>query len=151
MSINQNRSVAAETAKGATSQAQHFCDGALKDLRHHDLKFGTKLYQHALRIYLSEAEPLLERIISGIETGNHEQVRRAAHSLKSNSLLVGAALVAETAGIIERGAAEKKCLASSLGRDLASLLGMANRAILSKLQGTLDLGPSPRPPTHGSS
>ena len=35
---------------------------------------------------------MLERIIPGIETGNDVQVRRAAHSVKSNSRLVGAAL-----------------------------------------------------------
>jgi HPt (histidine-containing phosphotransfer) domain-containing protein len=120
----------------ASAQAQHFCDRALKDLRHHDLKSGTKLYRYALQIYLADASPLLNRIVSGIETRNHEQVRRAAHSLKSNSLLVGALQVAETAGVIEHKALAEGDLTLRLGRDLEDLLNIANEEIQSRLQAT---------------
>ena len=134
MASNHPPPTNAEHSVVASAQAQHFCDIALKDLRHHDLKSGTKLYQYALQIYLADASPLLNRIVSGIETRNHEQVRRAAHSLKSNSLLVGALQVAETAGVIEHKAQAEDGLTSGLGRDLEDRLNIANDEILSRLQ-----------------
>jgi HPt (histidine-containing phosphotransfer) domain-containing protein len=134
MTCNHNDSTPTEFSVVASAQAQHFCDVALKDLRHKDLKSGTKLYQYALQIYLADASPLLNRIVTGIATRNYEQVRRAAHSLKSNSLLVGALKVAAAAGVIEQKALEGDVLTSGLGHDLEDLLNIASGEILTRVQ-----------------
>src|SRR5512133_3690546 len=41
-------------------------------------------------VYLSDSPELIEQMRAGLATGNIEQVRRAAHSLKSNSASFGA-------------------------------------------------------------
>ena len=43
-----------------------------------------------LDAYLSDSPELIEQMRSGVAVGNIEQVRRAAHSLKSNSASLGA-------------------------------------------------------------
>lgn len=134
MLANYHHSPPADLLQLVSVQAQHFCDIALKDLRHKDLKSGTKLYQYALQTYLADASPLLNRIVAGIETRNYEQVRRAAHSLKSNSLLVGALQVAATASIIEHKAMAGNGLTLGLGGDLENLLNIASEEILSRLR-----------------
>jgi HPt (histidine-containing phosphotransfer) domain-containing protein len=112
----------------------HFCDSALKDLRRHDLRTGSKLYQYALQIYIADSGPLLNRIATGIETSSFSQVRQAAHTLKSNSLLVGALRVGRLAATIESHATQESGLASEMAAELETLLESANHEILKRLR-----------------
>lgn len=52
-------------------------------------------------IYLCDAPQLIEQIRTGLAEGNIENVRRAAHSLKSNSASFGATRLAEFARELE--------------------------------------------------
>ncbi len=52
-------------------------------------------------VFLSDSPEQIELIRAGIAAGNVEQVRRAAHSLKSNSASFGAARVAGLSREIE--------------------------------------------------
>ena len=52
-------------------------------------------------VYLSDSSDLIQQMHSGIEHGDVDGVRRAAHSLKSNSASLGANQVAEAARNLE--------------------------------------------------
>ncbi len=52
-------------------------------------------------VYLSDSPELIEQMRSGLKTGSIEQVRRAAHSLKSNSASFGANRLAGVARELE--------------------------------------------------
>lgn len=122
-----------ESIDNSNSRLPHFCDASLKDLRNHDLRTGSKLYEYALRIYLADSAPLLNRITSGIEAGDADQVRQASHSLKSNSLLVGALRVGNLAGIIEDSARLGEVPTVSTAHQLQALVEMANKEIATRL------------------
>jgi len=119
------------TARHADSA--HFCDQALTDLRKHDQRAGSKLYKYALQIYLADCSPLINRIATGVTAADHAQVRRAAHSLKSNSLLVGALQVGECARRIEAQAEQGEGVAARLVTELVTLSALANEEIARRL------------------
>jgi HPt (histidine-containing phosphotransfer) domain-containing protein len=117
-----------------TGEPVDFCDDALRDLRRHDLRAASKLYQYALQIYLADSGPLLNRIATGIATQSYAQVRQAAHTLKSNSLLVGALRVGRMAGTIESHAHQETGLTTAMAEELATLSEIANEAIAQRLR-----------------
>ncbi len=111
-----------------------FCDAALKDLRRHDLRSGSKLYQYALQIYVADSGPLINRIATGISTNSFAQVRQAAHTLKSNSLLVGALKVGRLAATIEMLATQESGLDETMVDSLEVLVESANHEILKRMR-----------------
>jgi len=127
------------SAAARDADTAHFCDQALTDLRKHDQRAGSKLYRYALQIYLADCGPLINRIATGVTVTDHAQVRRAAHSLKSNSLLVGALKVGECARCIEAHAEQDAAVPPSLVTELVRLSGLANKEITRRL-----LNPSPQ-------
>jgi HPt (histidine-containing phosphotransfer) domain-containing protein len=52
-------------------------------------------------VYLNDSPQLIEQMRSGLAAGNVESVRRAAHSLKSNSASFGANRLADAARELE--------------------------------------------------
>jgi HPt (histidine-containing phosphotransfer) domain-containing protein len=52
-------------------------------------------------VYLNDSPELINQMRSGVGAGNLEMVRRAAHSLKSNSASFGANQLAEAARTLE--------------------------------------------------
>lgn len=134
MQLNPSPSDSPGTAGTAcNADSAHFCDQALTDLRKHDQRAGSKLYNYALQIYLADCGPLMNRIATGVTIADHAQIRRAAHSLKSNSLLVGALQVGECARVIEALAHHEDDVPASLVADLVRLSTLANDEIARRL------------------
>jgi HPt (histidine-containing phosphotransfer) domain-containing protein len=63
---------------------------------------GEKLLNELAELYLEHTPKRLESLGVGVRRGNREQVAKAAHSIRSSSLSLGAAQVAENAAAIER-------------------------------------------------
>ena len=51
---------------------------------------GPSFLAELIDVFLNDSPELIDQMLSGLKTGNIEQVRRAAHSLKSNSASFGA-------------------------------------------------------------
>jgi signal transduction histidine kinase/CheY-like chemotaxis protein len=62
----------------------------LDDIRALDNNGGKGLFVKVLSLYLSDSPKLVEKILSAVEKGDGESLRRAAHTLKSSSANVGA-------------------------------------------------------------
>jgi HPt (histidine-containing phosphotransfer) domain-containing protein len=83
-----------------------------------------------LGVYLSDSPELIEQMRAGLGAGDAEQVRRAAHSLKSNSGSFGATRMADAARELEfiaksgslGGAADKLAAVEAEYRQLSTLL-----------------------------
>ncbi len=67
---------------------------------------GTTLVQKVLKLFLSNAPLQLEKIKTGLLTGDIEAIRHAAHSLKSAAADVGAMQLSELANTVENAARE---------------------------------------------
>ena len=65
---------------------------------------GTGLVSQVIRIYFDSAPELLAKLRRGLDDGDHELVRQAAHSLKSSSANLGAAHLAELCKRVESAA-----------------------------------------------
>lgn len=85
---------------------------------------GDKLVREMIRLYLENAAARLDQIDEGlVEGGDLEHAGRAAHSLKSSALNVGAGRVSRLAAEMERHALggerdETAALRPSLAREL---------------------------------
>ncbi len=62
-------------------------------------------------LFLAHAERMLDLVIESCGTGNLEEVRRAAHSLKSSAANLGARQLEGLARAVEQAAAEKNARA----------------------------------------
>ncbi len=133
MSVSHANDAQPPVPASVTTEPVHFCDHALADLRGRDARSGGKMYQYALQMYLSDIGPLLNRISTGVAVADHDQVRRAAHSLKSNSMLIGAIRVGAQAGIIEHHADAKQDIAMNIVDELVRLSERASDEIAKRI------------------
>jgi len=78
-------------------------DGALGNLR--DLG-GDEFLGEVIEAFLADAPALLATLRSSLESGNSEELRRAAHTLKSNGATLGAAGFADLCRTLEQRAKE---------------------------------------------
>jgi HPt (histidine-containing phosphotransfer) domain-containing protein len=65
---------------------------------------GAELLSRMVDLFISHAEPAIEEASAGVESGDFDIVRRAAHSLKSSAGNLGAQHVQRFAEIIEQSA-----------------------------------------------
>lgn len=89
---------------------------------------GDKLLADLVDIYLEHTPGRLEALDTGLNVGDLEEVERAAHSIRSSSVSLGARWVAEEAALVEalarRGAREELARkAVGLEEAIASLMG----------------------------
>jgi HPt (histidine-containing phosphotransfer) domain-containing protein len=67
---------------------------------------GERLLYEMVRLFLENSPERMEQIRHGIETGDLEEVQRAAHSLKSSAHNVGAVHVGSISKLLEATAEE---------------------------------------------
>jgi HPt (histidine-containing phosphotransfer) domain-containing protein len=65
---------------------------------------ATGLLSQVVRIYIQSAPALLAKLRRGMDDGDHELVRQAAHSLKASSANLGAARLAALCKRVESDA-----------------------------------------------
>ena len=65
---------------------------------------GDRAIAELLQIYREHTPARIRRLKHAVRQGNREEVVKAAHSLKSGSLTIGASVAAERAGGVERAA-----------------------------------------------
>ena len=72
---------------------------------------GDKLLAELVEIYLEHSPRRLRDLRASIEDGDLERAGKAAHSIRSSSISLGARAVAEEAGVLERfaGHGESGC------------------------------------------
>ena len=72
---------------------------------------GDKLLSELVQIFLGQAPVRLQELRTGIADGDLERAGKAAHSFRSSSVSLGARVIGEEAGVLERladqGAAEQ--------------------------------------------
>ena len=92
---------------------------ALDELRALQQETGTDLIKQLLQSYLSTTPGLVEQIRNGYATGDAKAVFMAAHSLKSSSAYVGAAVLSDLAKRLEEhGRADNLASAEPLMKEL---------------------------------
>jgi HPt (histidine-containing phosphotransfer) domain-containing protein len=85
-----------------------FDHDALSEYIEGDTPEKHALRNRALRLYLTESPRYLADIRRGVETNDANVIRRAAHTLKSSSNMVGAKYLSELARSMEAASAEAK-------------------------------------------
>ena len=89
---------------------------------------GDRLLADLVDLYVEHTPGRLEAIDSGLRAGDLKQVEKAAHSIRSSSVSLGARDVAEEAAVVERLAqsgagGELKEKLISLEQSIAGLIG----------------------------
>lgn len=77
---------------------------ALDGIRELDPTGASNLLVQVASMYRTTVPPLLEQIRLGLERGDAQAVRLAAHTLKSSSANLGAMELAQLCGLLERAA-----------------------------------------------
>ena len=101
--LKRAKPLAGGDAEGASGSIDHVSldDGALQNLR--DLG-GDEFLGEVIGAFLADAPTLLATLRSSLEEGNAEELRRAAHTLKSNGATLGAESFAELCRTAEQRA-----------------------------------------------
>ena len=91
---------------------------------------SAEAVERIYRLYLDNGPPSLSEIDAAMGAGDSSRVGKAAHALKSMSLSIGAALVAQAAGDLEKAArAEQVSAYAGLRERIVGELERAYRAI----------------------
>lgn len=98
---------------------------------------GEKLLNELAQLYLEHTPKRLESLSEGLRSGDLGQVAKAAHSIRSSSVSLGAEQVAENAAVIERLAQAGS--ADELGQ-LAARLEEATATVMGHLTSQLERG-----------
>ena len=80
----------------------------LESLKELDAKGGDELLRRIITIYLAHADKLLQNLATAWDDGDINNIRIAAHTLKSSSHQVGAIGLAEQCRIVEHEARENR-------------------------------------------
>jgi signal transduction histidine kinase/DNA-binding response OmpR family regulator len=110
---------------------------ALDSLREIERQGATGLVAKAVGLYLRTAPNLVQTVNTAAAARDIAELARAAHTLKSSSLNIGAARVGEIAKKIELGArAEPPDVASELVRELTAAYTRAETLLQAEIDGT---------------
>jgi HPt (histidine-containing phosphotransfer) domain-containing protein len=85
---------------------------------------GADFVKELVQTFLEEAPVMLQELRDALAAGNADDFRRAAHSLKSNSLTFGAPALADMARQLELGglaAAESPAALDALAKEYAGV------------------------------
>ena len=89
-------------------------------------------FPEIVETYERNAKKYLEEIYSGIEAGNAEQIRSAAHSLKSSSRMMGLEGAGDLSENIEVAAKEGDCRQSERFEMLSQYINEGMAILISK-------------------
>jgi signal transduction histidine kinase/DNA-binding response OmpR family regulator/HPt (histidine-containing phosphotransfer) domain-containing protein len=124
----------------AQDQTSPINPAVLDGIRALDDNGNQGLFGKVLSLYLSDSPKLLEEILSAVEKGDGESLRRAAHTLKSSSANVGATDLPEFCRKIEEMARAGEIPAS--GDPLLGMLEAEYRLVRKALSTVLSEIPS---------
>lgn len=99
-----------------------------------DINKYKTLYLQAARDNVQNLETNIAQLLQGVESEElYETMHREAHSLKSESLLMGYATTGELAATIEQIFEQRKETNTSLSRDMLSLIEQSVKKLFSTL------------------